>query len=197
MAAELSSGTVDGLFAYLDYLIERGYAPASAISPWKSAVKQTFSTVEGNEQYGNMDLTTVDLDDYLNRYAVKASGTGNVKQESVVAYQRRVTKAIESYREYVNDPTSWRPPKLRASIKRSRPTPEKESNGNGHAPEIPQAHANGSTLMDYPFPLRSGQIAHVRLPVRLDKADADRLATFIRTLVFEEQRALAEHAGAS
>jgi hypothetical protein len=42
-----------------------------------------------------------------------------------------------------------------------------------------------SSLIDDPFPLRSGQIAHLRLPMKLEKADAERLGTFIRTLTFE------------
>jgi hypothetical protein len=40
-------------------------------------------------------------------------------------------------------------------------------------------------LIDYPFPLRSGQVAYLKLPMRLDKADAERLGTFVRTLAFE------------
>jgi hypothetical protein len=39
-------------------------------------------------------------------------------------------------------------------------------------------------LIDYPFPLRSRAVAHLRLPIKPEKPDADQLATFIRTLVF-------------
>lgn len=55
--------------------------------------------------------------------------------------------------------------------------------------------APGSQLIDYPFPLVSGTLAYLRLPRRLEKADADRLGAFIRTLVLEPQRELAERAG--
>ena len=45
--------------------------------------------------------------------------------------------------------------------------------------------------MTYPFPLRSGQLAFVQLPLRMEKEDAKRLAAFVRTLVFAPQRELA------
>jgi hypothetical protein len=66
---------------------------------------------------------------------------------------------------------------------KAEPTPiKKNGNGNGHTvgPE-----AEVSSLIDYPFPLRSGQVAYLKLPMRLDKADAERLGTFVRTLAFE------------
>jgi hypothetical protein len=42
-------------------------------------------------------------------------------------------------------------------------------------------------MIEYPFPLRNGQVGMVRLPMRLEKTDAERLASFVRTLVFEPQ----------
>jgi len=48
------------------------------------------------------------------------------------------------------------------------------------------SHAETSDgLISYPFPLQSGAIANLRLPVRLDRADAERLVAFIQTLVIE------------
>lgn len=41
--------------------------------------------------------------------------------------------------------------------------------------------------MDYPFPLRAGGVAHLRLPKKLERDDAERLAVFIRALVFDRQ----------
>lgn len=45
----------------------------------------------------------------------------------------------------------------------------------------------GERPLDYPFPLQTGQIANLRLPVRITKADAERMAAFIRTLAFEPE----------
>lgn len=52
----------------------------------------------------------------------------------------------------------------------------------------PAAAPNGADLIDYPFPLRSGQVANLRLPKRLEKKDSERLGAFLETLVLEPQR---------
>jgi hypothetical protein len=49
--------------------------------------------------------------------------------------------------------------------------------------------------MEYPFPLRGGQMAQLRLPTRLDKSDAERLCVFIRTLPMEEQAQIPRRTG--
>jgi hypothetical protein len=51
-------------------------------------------------------------------------------------------------------------------------------------------------LIDYPFPLAGGQIAHLRLPQRLERVDAERIAAFVGTLVLEAQKEIPEHTGA-
>jgi hypothetical protein len=199
MSNQIAAGTAEGLMEYCDYLIDKGYAGASAVNPWKSAAKQVFATVEDGEDYGSLDVKNLDLDEYMGRFETKARG--KLKQESVVAYRQRVRKALDSYRDYLDNPNGWRPPTMRQGPKRtsadqattskangnSKPT---NGNGNGHA-----AEGNGSNLIDYPFPLQSGQIAHVRLPAKLEKGDAERLATFVRTLVFEPVLELTEKAG--
>jgi hypothetical protein len=43
-----------------------------------------------------------------------------------------------------------------------------------------------SSLIAYPFPLKSGQMAQLNLPTQLDREDADRLTHFIRALVLEQ-----------
>ena len=45
--------------------------------------------------------------------------------------------------------------------------------------------ATPSTLLDYPFPLSTGDLAHLRLPRGLTARDADRIGAFVKTLVFE------------
>ncbi len=197
MTDHIAAGTADGLIEYCDYLIGKGYAPPSAVNPWKSAVKQVFSTVEDGDDYGALDVKGLNLDEYMSRFETKVRG--KLKQESVTAYRQRVKKALDSYREYLDNPNGWQPPSVRQAARRApngkATAPKgtgngKAAKGNGQAPD-----ANGSSLIDYPFPLQSGQIAHVRLPAKLEKGDADRLATFVRTLVFEPVLELSEKAG--
>ena len=45
--------------------------------------------------------------------------------------------------------------------------------------------ATPNTLLDYPFPLSTGDLAHLRLPRRLATKDAERIGAFVKTLAFE------------
>jgi len=182
-AQVISSGTVDGLVAFCDYLIEKGYAASGAVSPWKSAAKQVFESVEG-PGYGAFDVRGLNLDDYIARW--ETMQRGNYKAESIASYASRLRRAHEAYLAYLDNGTT---PQLARRSARRRETVERP-------PAAREARANGQSgsgtppvadLVDYPFPLQTGQLAYVRLPRQLHKADAERLATFVRTLVFEPQ----------
>lgn len=195
MSATINAGTVEGLLEFCDYLVDKGYGAAAAISPWKSAVKPIFHTVEEGDYLG-VDVRALDLDEYFARFEIKARG--NYKQESIAAYRSRFTKAISAYRAFLNDGTlpSFRAPKRREGGSTGR------SGGNARqaiaaapvndasAIAAPPITVQPASLIDYPFPLRSGQVAQLRLPMKLDREDAERIAAFVRTLVFEPQRQL-------
>ncbi len=192
----ISAGTAAGLMEYCDFLIEKGYVSGAAVNPWKSATKQVLQTVEG-EGYLSTDVQSLDLDDLMERYATLSRG--NVKQETLEAYRTRVRRALDSYRQYLADPSGWRPPTPRAPRTRTSSSQErpKTTNGNGATAHTGDQNGNGNgiTVIDYPFPLQSGQMAHVRLPSMLEKEDADRLGRFLQTLVFEPQRGIPAQTG--
>src|SRR4051812_6308908 len=194
----VGSGTASGLIAFCDYLVARKLAPPSAVNPWKSAAKNVFTHVEENENWGDMDVQSLDVEDYLNRFVIASRGDYN--PNSVNAYQSRFRKAIEAYRGYLADSAGWRP-NLRSSPRR---TANAGPNGRTTAPpnalavttppepattaSAPAAPAPGLTRS--PFPMRSGQMAFLDLPSPIDKDDAARLTQFIRALVFERPQQL-------
>jgi hypothetical protein len=188
---KIPTGTTAGLTEFLDWLVEKGYGTSAAITPWKSAANRIFTVVEQGKEFDSLDVRSIDVADYLERFSTLALGT-SLKRESVVTYGTRFEKAVTAYREYLEHK---RLPSIRRVGTRSRPkaaTTEAaaaKTNGNGNG----NGHGTSevSSLIDYPFPLRSGQIAHLRLPMKLDKTDADRLGTFIRTLAFEPMLELA------
>lgn len=188
----IGSGSAGGLLAFCDYLVNRNLAPASAINPWKSAAKNVFSRVEKTDDFAALDVQDLDVEEYLQRFFI--AGRGEYKPDSLNAYANRFTKAVAAYRGYLKDPAGWRPllrssPRRAADSPNSRRVPESAPAG----PAVPDAAAGpvapvappAEGLIDYPFPLRSGQLAHLHLPSPLDKDDADRLTQFLRSLVFE------------
>lgn len=186
----IGSGTAGGLLAFCDYLVDRHLASPSAVNPWKSAAKQVFTRLEGDD-FEAVDVQSLDVDEYMQRFTI--ASRGSYKPESLAAYDKRFRRAVEAYRGYLADPMSWRP-KLRSSPRRTA-----EPNGSAGAPRAVPAAINSAAntpaiptpgLTDYPFPLRSGQMAHLHLPSPLDKDDADRLTQFLRALVFDPQQQL-------
>jgi hypothetical protein len=132
----------------------------------------------------------------LGRFEIKARG--DLKHESVTAYVRRVRNAIEAYEHFL---THGRPPSFRQVSKRPK-TDEPKVKATSKAGPDEQSHTPDSDptrdtpgMLDHVFPLNSGQVARLRLPQRLDKADAERLVLFLRALQFEPQGQLPERTG--
>jgi hypothetical protein len=178
----IGSGTVDGLLEFLDYLVDKGYATGTAAEPLKVASRIVFSKMQG-EGFGTFDVRTFDPDDYMDRF--ERLVVGQYKQESLVSYRQRLKKAVGAYLEYLENGNvsaigSGRTSR-RKKVEPVPPTYGHKTNGNVDAP-VPDVTAS---LIDYPFPLRSGTVAHLRLPMKLERTDADRLAAFLGTLVFE------------
>lgn len=183
----IQSGTAEGLLDFLDYVVVKGYAPTSAANAQKSAARQVLSMVEG-ENFGSLDVKGIDVDDLLSRFDVKARG--QLKAESIVSYKNRAGRAIEVYREFLE---TGKPPSYRTVTKRKAATAPKASGSTpateNVAPEVSAIPLpSADRMVDYPFPLKAGGMAHLRLPLRLEREDAERLGAFLRTLVLEPQK---------
>jgi hypothetical protein len=181
----IPTGTAAGLLDFLDFLVAKGYATGAAVTPWKSATSRVFKVVEKGKEFGAIDVRSLNEAEYLGRFATLAKG--ELKEESIAAYRKRFERAVLAYRDYLENsrvPSSRRRGRVKAaadpapSTSAANATPG-DANGNG-APKV-----DVSSLIDFPFPLRSGQIVQLRLPTRLEKADAERIAAFVRTLAFD------------
>lgn len=184
-SADIAGGNVRGLMDFMDFMVAKGYGTAGQIEPWKSAAKQVFSKVEG-EGFEEFDIRTFDVDEYLGRF--ENMSLGKYSAESLRAYRSRFQKAVDAYRSYLADP-NWKPT-LR------RPRPNSDTAGTDKPPKraprdspgtTPEPAPSAGSLITYPFPLKSGQMAQLHLPTQLEHEDAERLTHFIRALVFEAQ----------
>lgn len=187
MGEQIREGTADGLIEFVDYLIDKGYVPRAAGTNWKGAARTVLTRLEG-EDFGSKNVSEISIDDYLARFEVVARG--HLKQESAQTYAKRFRTALDAYVRFLTD-ENWTPPAIRPAASKRTGAPSVGARGGAGAPgnELDVGIVTGDHI-DYPFPLRSGEMARVRLPARLDQGDAERLATFIRTLVFEPQKRL-------
>lgn len=184
---KIASGTAEGLSEFIDWLVEKGYATRGSVGPWQSATRQVFRTVEG-EDYGAVDISGLDPDEYMDRFEKLAAG--QYKIESLASYRSRFRKALEAYGEYLSQKNL---PTFRASPRRRKaPRPKGKPGTSGPKVETKSTERSepsagvGLGLIEYPFPLRSGDVARLRLPAQLEAGDADRIAAFVQTLVFRK-----------
>jgi hypothetical protein len=184
----LNSKTAEGLMEFCDYMVEKGYATPRAMEAWKVAARKVLQTVEGEDKWSATDLTALNMDDLLGRFQTLT--LGQYKPDSVTTYGRRMQNAIDAYFEFVE---TGRPPQLR-----------RQSNGGDSGEAKPKAKGRrtprndtgaGGELIEFPFPLKTGEMATLRLPRRIQRDDVDRLSGFLRTLQVEPQKALPEHTG--
>jgi hypothetical protein len=184
----IATGTAEGLLEFFDFLVAKGYATPAAVTPLKSASRQVLSTVDGDDFMG-VDVRTLDVDAHLDRFENMV--VGQYKHESLVQYRNRFKRGLSAYLAYLNEKQV--PSFGRGSRRRGSDRPSQEPSAGREAPtsSAPLPPSTSERLIDYPFPLRSGQIAILRLPVGLEKTDAERMGAFIRTLVLDAQRELA------
>lgn len=189
---QIASGSIDGLLAFCDYLVEKGYAKPGMVNPWKSAVRQVFSTVDGDE-FGSIDVRSLDLEEYMSRFENMTKG--KYKAESISSYRTRVRRALDAYQFFLAE---GRPPSFSRSASRRSKTVEgrEPARNTGMPPEAPTTPVVAS-LVEYPFPLKSGQLAYLRLPKQLRREDADRLNAFIRALVLDQDDVINGNTGES
>jgi hypothetical protein len=201
----MNSNTVGGLLAYCDWLLDKHYATLSQIKPWRIAIHKVFGAVADGGPYEDISLEDVDLDDTARRF--RTYGAQTYKSESIDAYLSRVRRAIEAYEYWkAND----RPPVFRQVSKKAdgdeagkAKKPTQKSGGkkpdlrlaeNGAGEQDPPAPQEPG-FIEYPFPLRSGKIAKLVLPQRLEKVDVDRMVQLLHALQFEPQSQIPERTG--
>lgn len=195
MTGDLNDKTVAGLLGFCEWLSAKGYATSAQVNPWKIATRKVFETVEG-ESYDSLDLSTVDLDEYLARFQTLAGA--QYKAESITAYKRRILNAVEAHNHYL---ATGRPPTFRQGPKRVT-TDDKDSAGPPKAKitgatQTAPGSDQGDGMIDFPFPLKNGRMANLHLPPRLAPDDVNRLSSLLRTLQDDgaEQRQIPEQTG--
>ncbi len=159
----------------------------------RGAAAQVLSVLDNWE---SVDVRTIDVDDAFRRFMNKKAS--QFKQGSLQAYSKRWPIAVRSFLEYAANPAAWKAP---ASDKPTVLKRERKNNGTTIEETVPEVSARTpaapampptsptSGLVDYPFPLREGRLAYLRLPVDLKQAEVKRLTAFLNTLAVDAEAA--------
>ncbi len=191
-----SSTTARGLIQFLETASKRGLLVQRTAEAYKTASPKILR-IDG-ESWEATDLRTLDLDSQIARF-VRLEG-GGFKPETLRTYESRFRLAVSEFLKYEADPQAYKGPAAqRRSAPRKVSTPVERGSETGASrgavdsstsdgPGTHQADGGGtsrSSLIKYPFPLRTGELAYFELPRDLTRAEAQRMAAFISSLAID------------
>lgn len=180
MADSLMDGTGDGLLIFLSWAANKGLLNSTTAGAHRSAVGQVLA-VESDD-FGTIDIRTLDTDDLLTRFARKNGA--KYSPGSLATYEGRFRRAVEMYRDYLSNPSGFKPGiKGRERTRARSVPPEKASEPPAKKADSPSVEPPApSNLMTFPFPLHSGGTAYFQLPRNLSHYDVDRMVKFLQSL---------------
>lgn len=180
-----------GLMEFIETSIQKGRINANTGGGVRAACKKILEQVGTDEDVRQVDVQAAVVQ-YNNRHP------GELSAESLRVYESRVRGVIDSFVQFVTDPTGYKLPGKGASQKprraEARKNGEKQATATSKLPEAdhhvvtPQTAiraATTETSLALPFPLRPTFLAQIVIPRDLTKDEAKRLAVFIDSLAHD------------
>lgn len=143
------------------------------------------------ENWEILDMRTLNLDDAFRRFLNKRGK--DLKSASLSSYKNRLKNGINMFLDYANDPSAWKP-----QFKSRLPSQERKLSQPISKDDpiniIPQNQPTVSEqwklspstpFIEYPFPLREGQLAYLKLPTDLKTVEVKRLTTYLNSLTVD------------
>ncbi len=168
------------LVDHWSWAADKGVMNKNTAGGIRSACSQVLSVLDDWE---TVDVKTLDVDDALLRF--QNLKMKDFKPAVLETYKRRFRQAVASFLAYVQDPGGWKPRTL------DRPAPAEKNNhesdrGGDVGTRAARHETSQAGFVDYPFPLRDGQlVARLFLPRDLKMAEVKRLSAFMATLVVD------------
>jgi hypothetical protein len=193
--ANMRDGTAEGLVAFLDWMIAKGLVKSATGNSYKSAALKVFE-VEG-EGWRSVDVRTLDVESLLHRFE-NVSGH-NYTPGSLTTYRGRFERALEQYLAFLESPSAFRPsvsPRRRvvnSADEAAAPVPEVPPAASTVRNELVPPDRHLSDLIEYTFPLRSGDTAYFRLPRTFASTEVDRMVGFLRALAMDDDLRPSQH----
>lgn len=181
-----------GLMEFIETSIQKGRINANTGGGVRAACKKILEQVGEDEDVRQVDVQAAVVQ-YNNRHP------GELSAESLRVYESRVRGAIESFMQFVTDPTGYKLPGKGVSQRPRRAESRKSGENQPKAPpvssletdhhavtqQMPIRATTTETSLALPFPLRPTFLAQVVIPRDLTKDEARRLAVFIDSLAHD------------
>ncbi len=174
----MSDPTGRGLVEHWDWASQKGLMNAATAKTLEGACRRVL---EDDEDWEALDVTTLDIDQLLNRF--KKLHAIDFKPRSLSDYEHRFRRAIASYKKYLADPSSWtyRSRNRRSSISESaRAVPE--TSDSTRAPSLSTELPSEAKAQEYSYPFRPDFLAKLVIPRDAKSDEIARLTAWVRTL---------------
>jgi hypothetical protein len=162
---------------------DKGLVNENTANARSTACNKVLGVVEGWEK---LDVSALDTDDVLRRFMNKRAK--DFTPGSLNSYKSRFLQALEEFMKYTKSPETWKPSTESRTVTAKKDKPAAK-NGNGTPtpePVVETQHPGRVGLVEYPFPLREGRFAYLKLPADLKMADVKRLTTYLNALASDD-----------
>jgi hypothetical protein len=170
------------LIDHWSWAAEKGVMNRNTAAGLRAACVQVLGVVDDPEQ---IDVASLDVEDLLTRF--QNLRKQRFKPQVLEAYKRRFRNAVKSYKEYLENPGTWKPASQeRAAVAERRqrgPSAVTASSGTIGGAARTRSAIPAAGVEEYPFPLRPGIMARLVLPVDLSRDEARRIKAFVDMLV--------------
>ncbi len=182
MAADFSK---NALMTFLDTVVANGLMNANTAGGMKAACSRILDDLAEAD-----DVRGVDVNSAVVRYNNRNPGT--LSPNSLVEYQRRVSRAIADFSAWVDNPASFKPRVRGAFVKNGWKTANTvgqratatRSDAPAHTVQVASVVPT-STGLPLSYPLRPDFLAQVVIPRDLTAEEARRLGAFLMTLAMD------------
>jgi hypothetical protein len=186
------------LVEFWAWAAKQGLMNANTAGGLRAASKEVLSAVAGDEMWEALDLTTVDADDYAQRF--ERLRMSKFKPASLGVYKARFKNGLQMYLDYLANPSGWRYTAERPSRDRkkvaepdNRPSTQSRPGKSASITSAVQASDDESDqgMIEYPFPMRPDCVVRLWLPDNMTAREAERLGAFLKALAYEAPREIA------
>jgi hypothetical protein len=169
------------LIDHWSWAADKGVMNKNTAAGLRAACVQVLGVVDDPQQ---IDIANLDVDDLLTRF--QNLRKQRFKPQVLEAYKRRFRNAVKSYKEYLENPGTWKPASQERSggERRERPSSAStDASGSGIGSVRSRAAITDAGSEEYRLPLRPSVMARLILPVDLTPDEATRVKAFVDMLV--------------
>lgn len=189
MTESINKYSANGLDEFLSYLGEKGLMAKQAVAARRAASNKILGILDSNER---ADVRLLDLDAVATRFN-NLEGK-RYTPDSLKTYKSRVSKAIEDFVRYLDNP---------AGFKIKSPSAKKPINGSGRSKSDKGGDRSGDSdcsppkstnferpieTLAIPIPVRPESIVTVSgIPLDLRRSEAQKIANVLLALAGEDE----------